>query len=282
MVEEVEKRDTTTTATAVDTLRLSVRRSHPEIDRLYSDAYIGAVLSVPNRTYEYARDEKIIGALEWRRSFDVDALVGAFRCDEGAGGVFRLVDSGPKNGSFFDPSQSLVDICLSGAFSLAGFDNEGRAVLRSKAALLDWWKTGVEDGIRYHVLVIEHALRVISENRNKDNDTRGGDNESIPESMVLYVDTSDLGYIPPPLGALTGMAKLLQRAYPDRIHRIHVGPVNAVLMKLYEFISPYLRPRSREKISLMECAPNKETIGALESQNIQDEGTEEVSATLAK
>jgi len=259
------------TCNAVSTLRASVRQSYPEIDQLYSDAYIAAVLSVPNRTYEYARDQKIIGALEWRRSYAVDMLIAAFQYDDGAGGVFRLVDDTARidNGNNpSDPSQSLVEVCLSGAFCFVGFDREGRGILHSQAALLNWWKTGVNDGIRYHILVIEHALRVMSEHKNN------GERETIPESMVLYVDTSNLGLIPPPLGSLTGMATLLQRAYPDRIHRIHIGPVNIVLMKLYEFISPYLRPRSRDKISLMEDAPNEEQMGMAKNQTRQDQARE--------
>lgn len=44
---------------AVSTLKASLRPTYPEIDVIYSDAYIEAVLSVPERTYEYARDEKM-------------------------------------------------------------------------------------------------------------------------------------------------------------------------------------------------------------------------------
>ena len=311
-----------TTSQIISTLRKSIRQTYPEIDHLYSDAYLASVVSVPDRTYEYARDEKISKALEWRRQYGVDSLVDAFYwCDSaddndndsgegGARGIFRAKEVNNNNNDdenenestninqsqkqnqpvspVFVPSQYLVDVCLSGAFRFAGFDKEGRAILHSQTALLDWWRTGVEDGIRYHVLVIEYALRMIliaghrqhngrdntvlredretniSESKRNDRDqvqvaatntTTAPESVGVSESMVLYVDTSNMSLIPPPMGALIGLAKLLQRAYPDRIHRIYIGPVNPVLRKLYELVAPYLRPRSRDKIVLLEGVP---------------------------
>lgn len=257
----------------VATLRASLQQSHPEIDVLYSDSYLKSVLSVPNRTYEHARDVKILGALNWRRSYNVDALVKAFKCvyDVNGASIFRLADTpvmdkctddnkcNSSNSILFQPSQYLVGVCESAAFCFAGFDGEGRAILHARTSMLDWWKTGVEDGIRYHVLVIEHTLSVIL-NRN-DSIYKAKEKEmlkmnKISESMVLYVDTSGMRLLsPPPLGSIIGMAKLLQIAYPDRIHQIRIGPVNPLLMKLYEYVLPYLRPRSRDKIVLLDHSP---------------------------
>ena len=83
-------------ASQISSLRKSVRQSYPEIDQLYSDAYLSAVLSVPDRTYEYARDEKISKALEWRRDYGVDLLTEAFRCDENAG-IFYAKERNKKH-----------------------------------------------------------------------------------------------------------------------------------------------------------------------------------------
>eukprot|EP00571_Detonula_confervacea_P017815 CAMPEP_0172298496 /NCGR_PEP_ID=MMETSP1058-20130122/1127_1 /TAXON_ID=83371 /ORGANISM="Detonula confervacea, Strain CCMP 353" /LENGTH=259 /DNA_ID=CAMNT_0013007771 /DNA_START=162 /DNA_END=941 /DNA_ORIENTATION=- len=243
------------------TLRASLQPTYPEIDELYSDAYLTAVLSAPNRSYEYARDEKIRGALESRKSYKVDALMAAFDYD--VRGVLRRNnhrEDGDNSTILFTPSQSLVDVCVSGAFSFAGFDNKGRGLLHTRAGLLDWWKTGVEDGIRYHILVLEYALRMLAD-RNENLDD--GAEQKISESLVLCVDTTELGFIPPPLGTFTEMASLMQRAYPDRIHRIYIGPVNSVLRKLYELVLPYLRPRSRDKIVLLDCAPTIEEVAQI-------------------
>ena len=250
----------------VAALRASFQLSHPEIDKLYSDNYLTSVVSVPGRSFDYACDIKILGALNWRRSYNVEALVAAFECVSDTNDsvpIFRLADtsvmeSGNCDNNSFSPSQYLVDVCQSGAFCYAGFDGEGRAILHARTALLDWWKTGVDDGIRYHVLVIEHALAIISQRStsSKEKDMTTMDT-SVSESMVLYVDTSNMSLLPPPpLGSIIGMAKLLQIAYPDRIHQIRVGPVNSLLMKLYDYVSPYLRPRSRDKIVLLDHAPN--------------------------
>ena len=280
----------------IETIRTSLRPDFPEIDSYYSDEYLASVLSVPNRTFEYARDEKIRGALQWRREYDVDVLCDAF-ChvqadnEDGTDGIFcpkmnAVIsdkkeedcqgNSNTKKG-LFAPSQSLIDICQSRAFVFGGYDHDGRAILLARTAHLDWWKTGVEDGVRYHVLVIEHVLRMIRERNNNTEkggreDTRRNEEDNLtenkkgllgeatPESIVLYVDTSNLSFIPPPLGALTGMTKLLQRAYPDRVHKIYIGPVNAVLMNLHKYVSPYLRPRSRDKICLLDVIPDRDNI----------------------
>lgn len=261
----------------VATLRASLQKSHPEIDYLYSDNYLASVLSVPGRPFEYARDIKILGALNWRRSYGVEALVTAFKCvSDHADGLptFQLADtdvvdcndaqqhdSNDSNSSsrslpIFVPSQYLVEVCQSGAFCFAGFDEEGRAILHARTALIDWWKTGVEDGIRYHVLVIEHALSQIF----KHSENSGMKEEMSSESMMLYVDTSNMRLLPlPPLGSIIGMAKLMQIAYPDRIHQIHIGPVNSLLIKLFEYIAPFLSPRSRDKIVLLDYAPEIKT-----------------------
>lgn len=252
---------------SVAALRSSFHLTHPEIDKLYSNSYLKSVLSVPGRPFTYARDNKILGALNWRRSYNVEALVAAFECvDIDGAPIFRLADttvmeSRNHDNSSFLPSQYLADVCQSGAFCFAGFDGEGRAILHARTALLDWWKTGVDDGIRYHVLVIEHALSIISKRSTcSEEEEMSTMVNSISESMVLYVDTSNMRLLPPPpLGSIIGMAKLLQIAYPDRIHQIRVGPVNSLLMKLYEYVSPYLRPRSRDKILLLDHAPNVPT-----------------------
>lgn len=305
---------TTTEAATIRKLRSSLRESYPEIDQLYSDSYLSTVLSVPNRSYEYARDEKIGGALRWRREYQVDELTQAFQYDEITKEMIPIVvvvpnrnsdntndDDQSKTGAvatdkqeedhndehdehddhFFIPSQSLIDACHSGTLFFVGTDKEGRGILHSNAGLLDWWKIGVEDGIRYHILIIEHILQNLSSKSsnhnnnnnqinnckitsNKENNTNNNtNNHQHPpntESLVLYVDTSELGIIPPPLTVFTEMITLMQRAYPDRIHKIYIGPVNTMLRKLYEMIAPYLRPRSRDKIQLLDYAPNREEI----------------------
>ena len=252
-----------TTAGAVADLRAALRPTHPEIDALCSDAYLSAVLSVPGRAFDCARDAKVKGLLEWRRAYGVEALTAAFRREPD--GTFRPVDGGVVGGGgdgAFAPSARLVAACRSGAFRLAGFDPaSGRAVLVARTAVLDWWNTGVEDGVRYHVLVIEDALRRMRER----NEGKGG--AATAESMVLRVDASDMGLLPPPPGALYGLATLLQRAYPDRVHRIEVGPVSAALRALYGVAAPYLRPRSREKIALLDRAPNDAPDDAAASEN---------------
>lgn len=95
--------------------------------------------------------------------------------------------------------------------------------------------------LRYHVLVMEHALAALRRN--------GG------EDLDLLVDTENMSLVPPPLASLQGLVELLQRAYPDRIHQIRVGPVSVILRSLYDLVTPFMRPRSRNKILLLGEGP---------------------------
>ena len=252
-------------SSTVATLRSNLRPEYPEIDKLYSDSYIQSVIDVPGRSFDYAKDEKIRGALEWRRNYGVDGLVRSVVCDEGDNGTFSVAETrgGKKSNaddkSNFLPSPGLIQACKTGAFRVHGFDDDGRIIIHARTALFDWWTIGVEAGIQYHVLVVEHAIQMIMD-RNISAAGIGNDHGTTKESMVLYVDTAEASLVPPPIGALTGFASLLQRAYPDRIHRIYLGPISSLLRRLYEVISPYLRPRSRDKIVLLASSPSRDAV----------------------
>lgn len=263
--------DESSSSSSVAALRSSLRSEYPEIDELYSDSYLQSVIDVPGRSFDYARDKKVRGALEWRRSYGVDGLISSFLYDEGDDGTFSVVESSGSSRSStraedqsdpfdpcFVPSPELIQACETGAFRVGGFDDDGRIILQARTALFNWWSVGVEAGIQYHVLVIEHALQMIM--KHNTSEANEGNNGAIEESMVLYVDTTDASLVPPPMGTLTGFASLLQRAYPDRIHKIYVGSVNSFLRQLYQMISPYLRRRSRDKIVLLPCSPRREAV----------------------
>jgi hypothetical protein len=183
----------------------------------------------------------------------------------------------------FVPSPKLVEVCTSGAFvvleeeiilgdeessSNLGKKNETesengsptrRLAVYADTSRLNWWKTGVTVGLHYHVLVLEDALdRIRRENNNNNNVTAHNNiNTKLEESLVICVDTTAPPLRPPPLGVLKGFVRLLQGAYPDRIHRIYVGPVSPLLRRLYDCVRPFLKPRSRNKIVLLGEAPSE-------------------------
>jgi len=163
-------------------------------------------------------------------------------------GIFELLPptANPDSQDIFSPSQGLLELCQAGALKiLPSRSQAGRIVLNAEAQLINWHAVGVEAGTQYHVLVIEAALSII---RSEQGET--------PESLVLLVDTTGpLLATPPPLGALQSLVSLLQRAYPDRIFQIHVGPVNFAVRGLYSMVSRFMSKNSRHKIKLVSIRP---------------------------
>jgi len=231
-------------ATEILALRESLSQEFPEIDEVCSDRYLSDVLSVPNRAFEYARDEKIRKALLWRREFGVGDMCKRFSYDMQAG----MVEYTPGSTESFICSPALLKLCKSRALRiLPNRDEDGRIVLLAETQLLDWHAAGVEAGLRYHVLVIEAALSMVR-----------AENGKTPESMVLLVDTTaPLFAAPPPVAALQGMVSLLQKAYPDRINRIVVGPCNFMVRGLYKMASGFMAEKSRHKIKLVGTRPEE-------------------------
>jgi len=225
-------------AEMTSSLRNALRSSYPEIDELYSDAYLARVLAVPGRTFEYARDEKISKALAWRREFGVHELAQSVQCQE---------DGTWSAGAGTDTNASLLETCREGFLRWSGNDLEGRPVLCCQTSLIDWRKRGVEVELQHHVMVIEHGLRLMRQRGEHESftvvlDTRGG------SSMDR----------PPPMDALRGLSTLLQCAYPDRVEHVWAAPVSGALRALFGLVTPLLASRSVKKISLlrsMEQAP---------------------------
>jgi hypothetical protein len=228
--------------------------------------------------------KKIRESLQWRRDVNVDLLTSAIVvCDDYVNeGVFcPTTTSSSTAAAGDDVIPELVNICQSGAFRFVGFDNKGKAILHARASLLNWRKINVDDGIKYHILVIENALKamVMRNNNVKKKDANGvippppsAANNDIgvsSESMILYIDTSNMGLLPPPLAALTGLAMLMQTAYPYRFERAYVGPVNILLRGLNKAVSVFLTAGSRQKITMMKNVPSNETVGELEEGNVQ-------------
>jgi len=270
-------------------IRDALCEEFPEIETLFSDAYLESVARVPGRSLDYAIHKNIKGSLEWRRSYRVEDLRRNFKavsanetCINNAGDATARR---ARKGRIFIPcvsndstcnetgmfrSPKLIEVCASGAFVVLdeelitnelNHDNaikkndsnaQRRLVVYSDTSRLNWWKVGVVAGLQYHVLVLEHALdriRGANHGSTHDSDTK------LEESLVICVDTTAPPLLPPPLGALRGMTRLLQSAYPDRIHKIYVGPISPLLRTLYKGLRPFLKPRSRHKITLLGEAP---------------------------
>jgi hypothetical protein len=289
-------------------LRQQIRQEYPEIDDIYTDVYLATVLSQSssegrinnncsscssslenngnddNSSSIGIATKKIRESLQWRRNVNVDLLTSAFAIgnDYDTDGVFHPTTATATTGddNSIPPTTTtelMIDICQSGAFRFVGFNNKGKAILHARAALLNWRNINIDDGIKYHILVIEHALKAMLM-RNNNNDVTKNEkrmassspannndigNVSSSESIILYIDTSNMGLLPPPLAALTGLAMLMQTAYPYRFERAYVGPVNILLRGLNKAVSVFLTAGSRQKITMMKNVPSNETVGEL-------------------
>ena len=303
-------------------IREALAGEFPELETLYSDAYLESVAGVSGRSLSYAINHTIRRSLEWRRSYGVETLREAFEVvvngeetlrhngdrekpsGEKSGTVVRgryLVpcnDSKTTNSSVFDindanessipgfvPTPELVQVCSSGAFMVldeelictaSGGDNKHNGISRwlvvyANTSRLNWWKTGITAGLQYHILVLEDALERIRNNRRYGNRHEKGpkikttNDMYLEESVVICVDTTAPPLLPPPLGVLKGMTQLMQQAYPDRIHKIFVGPISPWLQALYEQIRRFLKPRLRDKIVLLGEVPSFEFLARLQS-----------------
>ena len=293
-------------------LRQQIRKEYPEIDDIYTDVYLATVLSQSssegrinnncsscssslenNGNDTNNNNSSSIGivreSLQWRRNANVDLLTSAFAIGDeyDTDGVFhpttaKTTTTGDDNS--IPPTTTtelMIDICQSGAFRFVGFNNKGKAILHARAALLNWRNINIDDGIKYHILVIEHALKAMLMRNNNNDVTTKNENEkrmassspannndigsvSSSESIILYIDTSNMGLLPPPLAVLTGLAMLMQTAYPYRFERAYVGPVNILLRGLNKAVSVFLTAGSRQKITMMKNVPSKKTVGELE------------------
>lgn len=197
---------------SVKRIRSELREEYGEIDQLYTDAYLEAIVSVPGRSYECARDEKVRGALKWRRGFNVDALCAESSFSEGTLAMYR-----------------------SGLLAWDG------PVLWSIVGQTDW--TDEFAILQYHVRVIEHGITAVLPKANTD-------------SFQMVVDVSQLGIRNmPSLSIVKGLASLLQKAYPERIDSIRIGPVSMALVALFALTKPFLSQSSRDKITLVTELP---------------------------
>ena len=173
-------------------LRARLCDKYPEIDWVYSDAYLQKVLDVPGRTFEYACDEKVTGALQWRREFGVDEL-----CNELHNSNGEWVQNSLRSGFVHVDTRRM---CISN--SLVWGSGEA-PVLWCVVGELDWANPIAI--MQHHVCVIEHGIRTVLP-------------LSSTECLRVVVDVSHIGLSNlPTLEVMRGLVALLQKAYPERV-----------------------------------------------------------------
>jgi hypothetical protein len=151
--------------------------------------------------------KKIRESLQWRRNANVDLLTSAFAIGDeyDTDGVFHpttaksttTTTTGDDNNNSIPPTittELMIDICQSGAFRFVGFNNKGKAILHARAALLNWRNINIDDGIKYHILVIEHALKAMLMRNNNNDVTTKNENEKRMASSSS-ANNNDIGSV---------------------------------------------------------------------------------------
>lgn len=188
----------------VEQIRRDLGDTFPELNDVCSDAYIRRIVSVPGRAFEYARDEKIANALIWRRDFGVDDL-----CNE----LIHIQEEWIATDAITTCARpGVLELCRSGSLA---WQNTTKPILHSLVGYADWTDTLAI--MQHHVRVIEHGITNVLPLTNA-------------ECFSVVVDVSSLDiFCMPSVDVVKGLVTLFQKAYPERIDRIYVAPVNMIL-----------------------------------------------------
>ena len=171
----------------------------------------------------YAKDEKIAKALLWRREFGVNGL-----CQE----LAYLGGEWVRTGAATTVAQpSVLELCSSGSLT---WENATPPMLRAVVPRADWNDTLAT--LQHHVRVIEHGIAAILPLTGA-------------QCFSVCVDVSKLDvFCMPSTAVIRGLISLFQTAYPERIDRIYVAPVNSMLRRVLELFRPLMSARSRHKV----------------------------------
>eukprot|EP00041_Stephanoeca_diplocostata_P037065 m.1384241 g.1384241 ORF g.1384241 m.1384241 type:complete len:398 (+) comp24973_c0_seq146:833-2026(+) len=198
----------------IDRLRNALETEFPEASKAYTDAYLNAVLSAPDkkhpkrrRTFVYARD-KLLKALRFLKEYTEPS-----QADEDA-----------------------TELLKCGSLYWYGYDQESRPILWVNPTRKNWKDMDVEAEARMHVYMLEYGIRLMPPGVT---------------SFTVVANCVGLGYSHVNTSLATKLLAILTTGYPDRLGDLYAGPVNIALRSIYSMLCPLMPARLTSKITLM-------------------------------
>ena len=184
------------------------------LPRVFTDAYLGAVLAKKGRSYAYTRS-KLSKCLRFRREM---------RLDPGPAAL----------------SAETLEVLSSGCLYWHGFDRAGRPIIWAHPSRVDWHAHGAKAFVEAVAVLWDYGLQAVPEGVTQFvylECTHGGGWESAPITKVLRVVKHGLDLL------LTG--------YPDRVHSFHIAPTTSLNRFIFRFSSPFLPASVRDKMNMV-------------------------------
>lgn len=132
---------------------------------------------------------------------------------------------------------------MSGSMYWYGYDCQNRPLLWVRASLKDWamMSSRRDEEVRAHVYLLEMGCRCF-----------------MPPGVTTFTivtDSSGLGLAQVDFRLMRKLLDVCVNNFPDRIGRVHAGPLTRILKYTASWLWPLLPIRLRSKISLMtDCA----------------------------
>ncbi|KAL7555449.1 hypothetical protein ACA910_001258 [Epithemia clementina (nom. ined.)] len=168
--------------------------------------------------------EKLKDALEWRKTFDADALVKATTPD------------GSK-----EYKQLLERENVTGKIYIRGYDKDGRALMYMRPGREN--TNALEDQMKHLVWNLEKAIACT----NRKSRELGAKEPLEKVNLVIDYEGFTLGNAPS-LTASRYTLDILQKHFPERMHRAYVLNPPFVFQAFWTIVKPFVDPISKEKI----------------------------------
>jgi hypothetical protein len=213
----------------------------PGAGLVFSENYLECVLR--DRDAKTA-SAKMAKAFQWRRDFGLAGLMSSVKCSsDGLNWTNGDVgDSSPAD----EQQQLLLQFCQSGTLQWrpGWHDNEGHPVLSVECKDVDWQSPGGVGAVsRYFAVMLESGIRRMQGSQQKPQ------HANVDGKFIIVLNSTTAPR--PPTAGLRELARMLQVAFPERVHLIVAGPSGFLLRAAFSLLGGLLATKLREKVRLV-------------------------------
>jgi len=199
---------------------------------------------------------KLRDTLHWRREFGVDDLVGCFEGGDSGGGNGESTANNKLAATMEEENST-------GKIYVRGYDREGRAFMYMRPGRENTMNAA--DNMKHLVWNIEKAvactkrksLEILSSRRKQQqqqvpSDAAGADQQMPLEKINLVIDYAGFRLRDaPPLSTSKHTLDILQKHYPERMHRAYVLHPPLYFKTFWSVIKPFVDPLTKKKIVMV-------------------------------